>query len=140
MKTCTKCNLNKPISDFSVKRGKPTSRCKSCNNEYFYKWYNKNKTTQSTRVMSQKKKRRKDSQDFLVEYLQNHPCVDCGISDILVLEFDHVKGKKRNVSRLLGEGCSVDRLKEELNLCEVRCCNCHRRKTLSRLGKHYRIV
>lgn len=140
MKTCTKCNTDKPIEDFAMKRGKPTGRCKSCNNEYFYKWYEKNKTTQSVRVMAQKKRRRKEIQQFLVEYFTSHPCVDCGMSNILVLEFDHVLGKKREVSRLVAEGCSLQRLKEEIQLCEVRCCNCHRIKTLSRLGKHYRRI
>lgn len=30
MKTCTKCNLEKPIERFQVRNGKPISRCKDC--------------------------------------------------------------------------------------------------------------
>ena len=30
VKTCIQCGKTKPVSDFSVKRGKPTPRCKAC--------------------------------------------------------------------------------------------------------------
>jgi hypothetical protein len=91
------------------------------------------------RLKKNRKKNKKTIQEFIVDYLKTHPCVDCGINDILVLEFDHVKGKSENVSHLMRQGCSINRLKEEIDLCEVRCCNCHRRKTLNRLGTHYRL-
>lgn len=62
------------------------------------------------------------------EHLQAHPCVDCGETDLAVLEFDHVRGEK---VAPLAELCEarMDRLLAELAKCEVRCGNCHRRKT-----------
>src|SRR5215204_6103788 len=30
-----------------------------------------------------------ESRQWLIQCLEEHPCVDCGISDIRVLEFDH---------------------------------------------------
>lgn len=64
---------------------------------------------------------------FLIEHLRTHPCVDCGEADIDVLEFDHVRGGKvANVSTLLGQ---PRRLRLEVAKCDVRCANCHRRKT-----------
>jgi hypothetical protein len=55
--------------------------------------------------------------------------VDCGEKDWLVLQFDHVHSKLDHVSWLIGSGCSPVQLQRELSKCEVRCANCHRRKT-----------
>jgi len=139
-KQCSKCGETKAIEEFSLKKGKPRTICKGCNNQYFYKWYKNNKPTQIKRLQENRKKNKKSIQEFVVDYLKSHPCVDCEIDDILVLEFDHVNGKRENVSHLMRQGCTLKRLQEEISLCEIRCCNCHRRRTLERLGKHYRII
>ena len=73
------------------------------------------------------------NQRRLLEYLLEHPCVDCGETDHVVLEFDHLRDKAYNVSRLL-LGYSWSRILEEIKKCEVVCCNCHRRRTFSRQG------
>ena len=66
----------------------------------------------------------------VLAYLQTHACVDCGVSDPLVLEFDHVRGVKRmDVSRLVAAGYPWPAIEEEIAKCEVRCANCHRRVT-----------
>jgi hypothetical protein len=68
---------------------------------------------------------------YLKGFLANNHCVDCGESDITVLEFDH-KGnipKFRAVSSLMKNRYSLEKIKEEIAKCEVRCANCHRRKT-----------
>lgn len=68
---------------------------------------------------------------YLYKYLLEHPCVDCGEGDPIVLEFDHVRGQKqRNVSNLIM--CSLDKIIKEIDKCEVRCANCHKRKTAER--------
>jgi hypothetical protein len=48
----------------------------------------------------------------------------------MVLEFDHVRGVKvRNISEMVRGKFSWRRILEEIEKCEVRCANCHRRKT-----------
>lgn len=77
---------------------------------------------------------------FLQDYLSNHICVDCGESDVVVLEFDHVRGKKLgNVSDLANTPVSLETLKKEVAKCEVRCANCHRRKTFKERKRGSRI-
>lgn len=68
---------------------------------------------------------------WLKEYLRANPCVDCGETDIRVLEFDHrdPESKVANVGRLSCDAASLKRIISEVMKCEVRCCNCHRRRT-----------
>lgn len=71
--------------------------------------------------------------EFLRNHFRAHPCVDCGETDLAVLEFDHVRGQKTTeVSKLLTS--SLARVKAEVALCDVRCANCHRRKTARECG------
>jgi hypothetical protein len=69
---------------------------------------------------------------YAYSYLELHPCVDCGCSDLCVLEFDHVGEKAGTVLAMARNGVSLERLIREIEACEVRCANCHRRKTAAR--------
>lgn len=71
---------------------------------------------------------------FITDYLSKHPCVDCGECDVIVLEFDHLDNKKHAVSRL--KGCSLERVRAEIAKCQVRCCNCHRRRKAEQFGSY----
>jgi hypothetical protein len=74
-----------------------------------------------------------ENQKKLYTYLFRCSCIDCGFSDIRVLEFDHVRSYKRNdVSRLLTSGATCESILSEIAKCEVRCANCHRIKTMER--------
>lgn len=62
-------------------------------------------------------------------YLEDHPCVDCGETNKVVLDFDHFDGQKTiNISHELYRGLTVEQLREEITHCEVRCANCHRKR------------
>jgi hypothetical protein len=67
---------------------------------------------------------------YLRELLMRSRCVDCGDSRLVVLDFDHVGAKAANVTEIARRGCSLSRLEAEVAQCEVRCANCHRRRTL----------
>lgn len=63
------------------------------------------------------------------EHKRKHPCVDCGEKDIDVLEFDHVRGKKKaSVAKIPWSNYSIDFLLREIEKCDMRCANCHQKK------------
>jgi hypothetical protein len=95
--------------------------------------YKNNKHTYIARAKTRTDLVIEENREQLFVYLSSHPCVDCGNTDIRVLEFDHVRGKKLgNISRMIGDGFSWKTIEAEIAKCEVRCANCHRIKTYER--------
>lgn len=74
------------------------------------------------------------NRQFVRDHLSSNPCVDCGVTDPRVLEFDHVSGEKRLAISHMITGYSLDSIKREIEKCEVRCANCHRIKTHKQLN------
>ena len=75
---------------------------------------------------------------YITAYLKDNPCVDCGEADPVILEFDHVRDKDFNISDAARKGVSMKKLKDEIAKCEVRCANCHRKKTYQRSGSTHK--
>ena len=71
----------------------------------------------------------------LSEIKEASGCVDCGINNHILLDFDHLKDKKYNISRMIHDGFSWAAIKKEIAKCEVVCANCHRIRTHYRLTK-----
>ena len=90
------------------------------------------------KVIASAKKYSKIARDriraFITAHLKANPCVDCGETDPVILEFDHLKTKDFNISDAARKGVSMKKLSDEIAKCEVRCANCHRRKTYERSG------
>lgn len=76
--------------------------------------------------------RRNNIREFLWDYKSSHPCVDCGESDPVVLDFDHVGEKSFDISSAYPRARGIKSVLAEIEKCEVRCANCHRRKTHAR--------
>lgn len=132
MKICKKCGASKDLTEFNYKKAKlnlKASVCKNCSREAVRKHYQKNRSYYLEKARSRNKTLRELHQEFLFDFLSKHPCVDCGEKDPVVLEFDHLRDKKNDVSEMVKLRYSRKRLTEEIEKCEVRCANCHRRKT-----------
>jgi hypothetical protein len=80
---------------------------------------------------------RRRNASYIRSILARSSCVDCGEADACVLDFDHVGEKTYNVSRLVYRDASLARIDTEIEQCEIRCANCHRRQTAAR-GQHFR--
>lgn len=109
--------------------------CKPCHNQYTRDHYKKNKQYYKEKAARSKKKMKEQSRDYLFNHFLNNPCVDCGETDFNVLTFDHVRGDKIcDVSKLIAG--KIENLIQEIEKCEVRCANCHLRKTRTQFGWH----
>ena len=82
--------------------------------------------------MAGHERRRREDMVFLLNHLAAAGCADCGERDPVVLEFDHVDGKRATISAIVGSW-SRTRLIAEMAKCEVRCANCHARRTAKQL-------
>lgn len=133
MKRCTICKLDKEVSKFGKNRTKVDglqNYCVSCQKEKDRKYYQKNKP----RVRAKRQTVVEGIRQYIYEYLLEHPCVDCGEVDPVVLEFDHVRGKKKDVVSRLLYNRSFKTVINEIKKCDVRCSNCHKRKTAKEFG------
>lgn len=135
MKQCNRCSETKPLEEFQkCARNKDghTGMCKVCKRAYDSAHYKAN-PSRRTYIRENSDKRIAAVRDWLVDYLRANPCVDCGNDDIIVLEFDHRENKIDNISLLMKRG-NIETVKAEVAKCDVRCANCHRRKTAKDFG------
>jgi len=135
MKRCSTCRETKPLEDFNRYKASPDGRdrrCRACAKA----WYAANRKTHVQKVRQRNLKHRAELYKFLAEYLRENPCIDCGETDIRVLEFDHRPGeqKLKMISALVAEPASLPKLLREIAKCDVVCANCHRRRTSTRAG------
>lgn len=138
MKLCTVCKQTKPLTDFNKKSTNKDgyqTLCRLCSNERSRNYYKNNHELHRQNVKRNTQAAAKVAREFLVQYFTEHPCVDCGFSDIRALEFDHVRGERRaGVAAMARSGYSMAAIQEEIAKCEVRCKNCHAIATFERLG------
>jgi hypothetical protein len=132
MKHCKKCGRVWPLSEFqirSVEKGTYRNTCKECRRDYDRAYYRKNSDKYKTYRRRNQPRYRYENRQKLHDYLADKKCVDCGESDRVVLELDHVHGPKDyNIGTMVSMYCWA-RILQEIEKCEVRCANCHRRKT-----------
>lgn len=68
----------------------------------------------------------------IVRELKERPCKDCGVSyPYFVMDFDHRDPalKLINPNAMATRGWAIERIRAELEKCDVVCSNCHRVRT-----------
>jgi hypothetical protein len=134
MRKCGRCGEEKPLADFAWRRrdkGQRHNYCRPCHAEYRRKHYLANREKYIGLAQARNQMQYAMRTELLIEYLTEHPCVDCGETDPVVLEFDHLRDKAFNVTRGLTH-YKWERILAEIEKCEVVCGNCHKRWTAQR--------
>lgn len=76
-----------------------------------------------------------DNRFKLWEYLLEHPCVECGEDNPILLDFDHLdpKTKRKGIANMIAlHYWSV--IEKEIAKCRVLCVKCHRIHTAKQRG------
>jgi hypothetical protein len=136
MNRCGRCGELKPVEEFAWRRkekGQRHNYCRPCHADYHREHYLANRERYIAQAAAQKQALRLERTRYLIEYFKTHPCVDCGETDPVVLEFDHLRDKSFDISQKL-ISYRWQRILDEIEKCEVVCANCHRRRTARRRG------
>ena len=132
MKLCYTCHREKPLTEFNKNKSKLDNLngiCKLCSRERSRRYYADNTEKHKRVVTKRKHKQIKENQNFIIIFLQDNSCVDCGEADIRTLEFDHIEEKYLEISKMIAGGYSINTIKKEIKKCEVVCANCHKKRT-----------
>ncbi len=133
LKVCSTCKKSKLRMEFNKNKTKKdglATCCKECNRLGSSRYYSLNKAKHKKIIYERKRKNIHALRQYVYDLAKTKGCIDCSENDPIVLDFDHVRGSKvMNIGRMVPQNCSFATLQEELAKCEVRCSNCHRRKT-----------
>lgn len=138
MKQCSKCKVEKEEICFNNKRQRKDgsyglhSYCKVCQKEFHRQHYLANKKDYFEKAKRYDKKYKLLLLKKVLAYFKKHPCVDCGETNPVVLDFDHrdPTQKEYDVATLVHRCRRCwDKILKEIKKCDVRCSNCHRIKT-----------
>jgi hypothetical protein len=133
---CCRCGELKPADEFAWRRKAKHQRdtfCRLCRVAYGKEHYAANRQRYIDQALAVKQRLRLERTRYLLQYFEEHPCADCGESDPMVLEFDHLRDKRFSIGGKLCTATWSDIL-AEIEKCEVVCANCHRRRTARRKG------
>ena len=130
VRRCGRCGNALPTESFNRLGGGLQWWCRRC----FAGYFRERGDTHRRQSKAAKSARQRALRAQLLAHLRRHPCVDCGETDPVVLEFDHVGEKTASISVLLSQTATRKAIDAEIARCEVVCTNCHRRRTAYRAG------
>jgi len=145
MRICSTCRQKKPLEEFGWKdkaKTKLRSVCRECMRLYIQNHYKNNTRYYVEKARRRNRLYRQETHRKIFEYLSAHPCLDCGESDPIVLDFDHIESttKVAAISEMISGLKSWMLISQEIQKCEVRCANCHRRKTAKQRGYYLYLI
>src|SRR5215472_1161757 len=108
MRTCPRCGRSLPPAEFNFKvrrTGRRQVYCRGCSRELIRDHYRRNVGYYVAKARARNAITRQAFHDRILAYLAEHPCVDCGQADPVVLDFDHVDRatKSRDVATMMKE-------------------------------------
>ena len=98
--------------------------------------YVRHKEAHTIRSNDNRAKRRIKLNEYVRALKGSSPCAECKVQyPYYVMDFDHVRGEKSgDITVLIHEVVSLERLEEEVAKCDIVCSNCHRERTFNRIG------
>lgn len=85
-------------------------------------------------IIIKRKQSRGKIRKVINEIKENTPCMDCGIKyPYYVMDFDHLRDKKFQISRVTAKGITIEKALLEIKKCDLVCANCHRIRTFTRI-------
>lgn len=140
MKKCGSCKQEKSFDEFGKSKSRKDglqSYCKACRKLYTDQWYKENQALQVSRVGANQAR----IQQYVYDYLKEHPCVDCGESRVPCLQFDHIDPTLKSFNVSTGfKVAGLQKVIDEIAKCVVRCANCHAVKTAEQFGWYGKIT
>jgi hypothetical protein len=136
VRRCGRCKREKPVGQFAWRRrarGQLDNYCRACRAEYKQEHYAANKARYIAAAGQRRKAMVEERTQYLVAFLREHPCADCGENDPVVPRVRPPTDKKFAISKGLQDRNWQDML-DEIAKCDVVCANCHRRRTAKRGG------
>ena len=136
-KVCVTCLQEKDETEFNWRYkalGVRHKTCRECHHKHQNNWYERHKEQHLENVHARKRRVRDDAREYVWQYLSTHPCISCGASDPVVLEFHHREGKDNAVSEMVAGGYPIHTIQKEIDKCDVLCANCHRKLTHTERG------
>lgn len=92
-------------------KGQRDNYCRPCRAAYKQEHYAANRSRYVEQAIARKKALVLARAELLIEFFQDHPCVDCGERDPVVLAFDHLCEKEFSIAKglatAIGRPCST---------------------------------
>jgi|DEB0MinimDraft_4_1074332.scaffolds.fasta_scaffold21582_2 hypothetical protein len=120
MKTCKTCKESKKESQFPVNGNGLRTECKLCHSARYRAIYQNDPN-----IREKHRKRRKERKAFLNSLKE--PCVICGESDPVVIDFHHIDPSTKTAGVTDLRNCKNETIIAEVQKCVCLCANCHRR-------------
>ncbi len=142
-KVCTKCQQVLALEDFYLRKsgerkGKYYQTCKNCYKLRGRQYYFNNHDRQLKLAKNRKKLYQNQRKEWL-SAIKSKPCQDCGqCYPPYVMDFDHRDSDTKIASISLmsiRNTSSFEKIKLEIEKCDLVCANCHRQRTHDRILK-----